>query len=72
VLMAVAAVVMWWKRRPKGSLGAPRPPADYRVGRGILVIAVLFGLAFPLVGLSMLVMLAIDWLLPSGLKERLA
>ena len=72
VLMAVSAAVMWWKRRPKGRLGAPAFPADYRVPRGILVIATAMGLAFPLVGLSMLVMMAIDWLLPRSLRARLA
>ncbi|MEZ5923049.1 MAG: PepSY domain-containing protein [Hyphomicrobiaceae bacterium] len=72
ILMAVAAGVMWWKRRPQGSLGAPRYPSDYRIPRGILLIALAFGLVFPLVGLSILIMLAIDLVLPRGLKERLA
>lgn len=72
IAMSVAAFVMWWKRRPAGSLGAPRYPSDYRIPRGILLIAAVFGLLFPLVGLSILIMLAIDILLPRGLKDRLA
>ncbi|MGE0211542.1 MAG: PepSY-associated TM helix domain-containing protein [Parvibaculaceae bacterium] len=72
VLMAVAAMVMWWRRRPKGSLGAPRLPTDARIGRGVLVIAAAFGIVFPLTGLSILAMLAIDWLLPRSLRQRLA
>lgn len=72
ILMSVAAFVMWWKRRPQGSLGAPRYPSDYRIPRGVLFIALVFGVVFPLVGLSILIMLAIDLLLPRSLKERLA
>ncbi|MBP5858405.1 PepSY domain-containing protein [Marivibrio halodurans] len=60
MLMAVSAVVMWWKRRPAGSLGAPVPPMDWRVPRAVLAIAIAAGLFFPLVGLSLLVALAIE------------
>jgi uncharacterized iron-regulated membrane protein len=68
VLMCVSATIMWWKRRPKGSLGAPRYPSDYRVAKGALVILAVLGVAFPLVGLSIIVALAIDLLLPKAPK----
>jgi len=58
--------VMWWKRRPKGTLGAPRYPADARIARGAIVILALLGIIFPLVGLSILVVLFIDFLRPRG------
>jgi uncharacterized iron-regulated membrane protein len=61
VLLAVSAGVMWWKRRPAGSLGVPPMPSDRRVFRGLLAILVIGGIAFPLVGLSLAVMLAMDW-----------
>ncbi|MDB6181459.1 PepSY-associated TM helix domain-containing protein [Paracoccus fistulariae] len=60
VLMAVSAVVMWWKRRPAGSLGAPQLPTDWRIPRMVLLIAVAAGLFFPLVGLSLLVVAALE------------
>ncbi|WP_151176092.1 PepSY-associated TM helix domain-containing protein [Hypericibacter terrae] len=72
VLMAVSAVVMWWKRRPKGSLGAPRIPENYKIAKGVLVIAAAIGILFPLVGASLLAMLAIDRLLPARWREKLA
>lgn len=72
VLMSVAAIVMWWQRRPKGSLGAPRYPSDYRVARGVIAILVLAGITFPLVGLSILVALAIDVLAQEAAKARTA
>jgi uncharacterized iron-regulated membrane protein len=61
VLLAVSAGVMWWKRRPAGSLGVPPMPSDRRVFRGLLALLVIGGLLFPLVGLSLLVMLTLDW-----------
>lgn len=72
IAMAVAAAMMWWKRRPAGRLGAPPVPADWRVPRVILAVALAVGLVFPLVGLSLAVMLAIDLALPRGLRARLA
>jgi uncharacterized iron-regulated membrane protein len=61
VLLVVSAAVMWWKRRPKGSLGVPPMPSDRRVFRGLIAILVIGGIVFPLVGLSLAVMLAMDW-----------
>ena len=60
ILMAVSAGVMWWKRRPAGSLGIPPAPLDRSVMRGLLAIMALVGIIFPLVGASLLVMLALD------------
>ncbi len=50
VLLAVAAAVMWWKRRPAGSLGIPPMPQDRRVFRGLLFLLAVGGIIFPLVG----------------------
>lgn len=62
ILLAVSAAVMWWKRRPSGSLGIPPSPADRRTMRGLLIILAIGGIVFPLVGATLLAMLAIDWL----------
>lgn len=72
VLMSVSAIVMWWQRRPAGTLGAPRYPSDYRVARGAVLILALLGIVFPLVGLSIIVALAIDFLWPKALRPKLA
>jgi uncharacterized iron-regulated membrane protein len=63
VMLAVSAAVMWWKRRPSGRLGVPPQPADPRAMRGLIALLAIGGVLFPLVGLSLLVMLALDWLL---------
>lgn len=60
VLMCVSAAVMWWKRRPSGALGVPQVPADWRIPRMLLLMAVAAGIFFPLVGLSMLVLVAVE------------
>ena len=70
VLMAVSAAVMWWKRRPAGKLGAPQRFEYDRVGAGIVVIAGVLGLIYPLVGASILLFLVIDLLVPRALKRR--
>jgi len=61
--LCVSSAVMWWKRRPKGSLGVPPPPLDARATIGVVAIVAVAGLIFPLVGASLLVMLAFDALL---------
>jgi uncharacterized iron-regulated membrane protein len=58
--MCLTGVVMWWKRRPAGELGAPRYPRDYRLTAGVAVIALALGLAFPLGGLAILAFAVFD------------
>ena len=60
ILLAVSAGVMWWKRRPKGSLGVPPLPSDKKVFRGLIVLLAIGGILFPLVGVSLAVMLVLD------------
>ena len=60
VLLAVSAGVMWWKRRPSGSLGVPPLPSDRRVFIGLFVILAVGGVLFPLTGLSLLAMIGLD------------
>jgi len=72
VLLAVSAGVMWWKRRPVGSLGVPPLPEDTKVFRGLIAILAIGGIAFPLVGLSLLVMLALDWAGTRVMKPKFA
>jgi uncharacterized iron-regulated membrane protein len=65
VFLAVSGVVMWWKRRPAGAgrLVAPPRPAELPLWKGAVVVGLFLCLAFPLVGLTLLAVLAIDVLL---------
>ncbi|WP_371347081.1 PepSY-associated TM helix domain-containing protein [Ancylobacter sp. IITR112] len=60
ILMAVSAGVMWWKRRPAGSLGVPPAPTSAGVMWGLIAIMAVVGVIFPLVGASLVVMVALD------------
>lgn len=60
VMLCVSAAMMWWKRRPSGALGVPQVPADWRIPRTLLLMAVAAGIFFPLVGLSMLLLAAVE------------
>lgn len=72
IFMCVSGVVMWWKRRPAGSLGAPLYPVDYRIPRAVLAIALGVCIAFPLTGIVILAFAAIDALLPRRWKQAAA
>lgn len=61
VLLCVSAALMWWKRRPAGGLGVPPLPAERRTLRVVVGLLAIGGVLFPLVGMSLLLMLAVDW-----------
>ncbi len=63
VLLSISGAVLWWQRRPKGRLGAPAMPNNFPVWRGAVVILLILAIIFPLVGASLLVALAFDYLL---------
>ncbi len=60
ILASVSAVVMWLKRRPSGRLGVPPYPTSRRVYGALWAMAIVFGLAFPLSGLLIALMVACD------------
>jgi uncharacterized iron-regulated membrane protein len=56
---AFSGLVMFTKRR-RGGTGFPRRPVDARLQRGMIVVAVLLALVYPLWGASALVVLVLD------------
>ncbi|MDP2698741.1 PepSY domain-containing protein [Thalassospira sp.] len=60
IVMSVSGGVMWWKRRPQGSMGVPPLPRNRRTLYGVTVIMAIGGVIFPLVGASMIVVLVLD------------
>jgi uncharacterized iron-regulated membrane protein len=63
ILLSITGSVMWWQRRPKeaGLLGAPAMPPYVQSWRVPLAIVAVLGLAFPLVGLSLVIVLVLDY-----------
>jgi uncharacterized iron-regulated membrane protein len=55
-----SAVVMWWRRRPEGLLGAPPATATVTYPRTLIVLLACLGLFLPLLGLSMIVVLLVE------------
>jgi uncharacterized iron-regulated membrane protein len=77
IFLPVSGLVMWWKRRPEGlaRLGAPPRPQDMTLWKGAVVVVIALGVMFPLAGLAMLAVVALDALvlrfLP-GLRRALS
>ena len=57
---AVSGLVMWSKRRRKGTLGTPRRPTPTHLPVGLLVTFAVFTVVFPLWGASCWAVLALD------------
>jgi uncharacterized iron-regulated membrane protein len=62
ITVAVSGIMMWWRRRPHGRLGAPPVHPDARYPWGMVVALLAFGIVLPLLGLSMLAVLLLEWL----------
>ena len=65
VVVSVSGFVMWWKRRPPGKLGAPPARRRLRSMPLLLTGIGILGIALPLLGASLLIVLTFDrWVLP--------
>ncbi|MGE7593574.1 PepSY-associated TM helix domain-containing protein [Peribacillus frigoritolerans] len=62
MLVACSGFYLWWKRKPKKSLGAPKSPQIKNV-KLLLFLLIGLGVLFPLVGMSLIVVWMIDWLI---------
>ncbi len=69
IFVCVSGVVMWLKRRPSqaGRLAAPPLPAELPFWKGAVMIGLFTSMAFPLVGLTLLAVLAFDLLVLSNI-----
>ncbi|MEM9634085.1 MAG: PepSY domain-containing protein [Pseudomonadota bacterium] len=66
IFLCVSGVAMWWLRRPKGAalrVFAPKTPTDMPHWRGAMILMLFLSLAFPLVGITLLTVLALDYVL---------
>ena len=77
IMVNVTGVIMWWKRRPTGAfrLAAPPMPQDLPMWKGAVLIAIALSMAFPMAGLALLAVIAIDVVLLSrvpALKRALS
>jgi len=59
-ILGISALVMWWKRRPNGRLGAPLAPPGPRARVAVLAIVLPLAILYPLTGLSLIVAVGLD------------
>jgi uncharacterized iron-regulated membrane protein len=68
LLLVVSSVVMWWRRRPQGALGAPPALAPApRLAPFIVGLVVALGVFLPTLGLSLLLVLATEQIIRRSL-----
>jgi uncharacterized iron-regulated membrane protein len=72
ILLAITSITMWWKRRPKGSLGLPSAPSDPRDARGLTIVMVIMGIIYPLVGVTLIAAFVLDRAVMLAKRGRLA
>ena len=60
--LCTSAAVMWWRRRPIGTLGAPAASAAARYPYVLIALLVCLGIFLPLLGVSMLLVWLVEWL----------
>lgn len=67
LLLSFTGIVMWWLRRPKGVFRIVPPPAPASVPllKGVMLIVVALSLFLPLTGLTLVGVLALDYLVIS-------
>ncbi|WP_305987620.1 PepSY domain-containing protein [Roseibium sp. MMSF_3544] len=66
IFLCMSGLVMWWLRRPRGAalrIFAPKTPEDLPHWRGAMILMLFLSLAFPLVGITLLTVLALDYLI---------
>ncbi len=70
VFLSVSGIVMWWKRRPSGAnrLVAPVVPEKLGLWKGGALVMLAVSLLFPLTGLVLVTVLALDMLVIRHVK----
>ena len=63
VTLSVSGLVMWWRRRPEGVLGAPAAVRRVPWSPALVAFLVAFGVYMPLLGLSILLVAAAERLI---------
>ncbi len=69
LLLCVSGVTMWWRRRGRGVLGAPKVTLSPRLSWGLITLVVMFGVYLPMFGGSLLVVLLAEKLVLSRIAS---
>jgi uncharacterized iron-regulated membrane protein len=69
-MLGASALVMWWKRRPKGRLAAPPRPLTRGAYIGLAAVVTPLAIIYPLVGASLIIVLGLDVLVRLVFRSR--
>ena len=59
-LLSVSSIVLWWRRRPAGLLGAPPPLERPVMSRALVAVIVLMGIYLPMMGISLILVWLVE------------
>lgn len=60
IALSISGAVMWWQRRPAGTLGAPKALEPPRFGLALVVSIVMLAIYMPMFGLTLTAVLLLD------------
>lgn len=64
ILLSVSAIVLWWRRRLPGLLGAPQARATLSFAPALITVVIIFGVLLPFLGITLIATLLIErWVL---------
>ncbi|WP_299828416.1 PepSY domain-containing protein [uncultured Roseobacter sp.] len=71
LFLCISSVVLWWKRRPAGAnrLAAPPFPRELPLWQGAVLVGLGVSMAFPMAGIALLTVLALDVFILSRLPQ---
>jgi uncharacterized iron-regulated membrane protein len=71
LFLCASSIVLWWKRRPVNTprLAAPPMPSELPLWQGAVLVGRAVAMAFPMAGLAVLSVLALDLLVLSRLPK---
>ena len=71
LFLCLSSVILWWKRRPSGAnrLAAPPFPREMPLWQGAVLVGLGVSMAFPMAGIALLTVLALDVLILSRLPQ---
>ncbi|MGA1226486.1 MAG: PepSY-associated TM helix domain-containing protein [Tamlana sp.] len=56
LIMSLAGLISYFKRKPKGSWGVPNTPHDINFGIGLIALLIILGILLPLFGVSLIIL----------------
>jgi uncharacterized iron-regulated membrane protein len=63
ITLSISGAIMWWRRKPENALGAPARNGAKPVAIGFITLLVGLSILLPMLGISMLAVLAIETLI---------